>query len=257
MKAENEAEQLLREYQAKEDKAIEDLQDVDSPMQKLVNGLTSQIFGTRIFGDADTREQKLKEWKEKKLQALEKRKEKEDMRKEAYRKLTDFAIELEKCKGEKEMAEASVDALHKAIDGLKMLSDLMLQASLFWKQMQVHCKALGEDKMKETVEKAMERYDDTKRLRFWTSDSFKMKAVRFYAGWVALDGTCGVYMLTIQKTQKELHKYITENPSFEEAERNVKQLAIEFRKDLDEAQKAAEEKNTKTDEEMQSLINEQ
>ena len=42
--------------------------------------------------------------------------------------------------------------------------------------------------------------------------------------------------------QKDLYKYITESPSYEQAERNVKQLAIDFQKELGEAQKAIEER---------------
>ena len=52
--------------------------------------------------------------------------------------------------------------------------------------------------------------------------------------------------------QKDLYEYITENPSYEQAERNVKQLAIDFQKELGEAQKAIEERDSKTEEEIRS-----
>ena len=253
-KAEEEAERTYREYEMKEDEAIENLGDGGNVLAKFVNGLTSKFLGARLFGDdPGTKQQKVGHWKEKKREALEKRKERESMRKEAYQQLTDFAVSIERCNGEKEMAEAAVKALHKAMDGLQMLATLMMQAALFWKQMQEHCKALGEDKMKQTVENAMQSYDDAKRRKLWTSTGFKRNAVSFYAGWVALDSVCGEYMLAIQETQRDLYKYITENPSYEEAERNVKQLAIEFQKDLQEAQKAIEERDSETDEEIRSL----
>lgn len=253
-KAEAEAEQRFREYEMKEDAAIERLGDDGNVFTKLANGLTSKFLGARFFGeDSETKQQKLHHWKQKKMEALEKRKEREGMRRQAYEQLTDFAVSIGKCNGEKEMAEAAVKALHKAMDGLQMLAALMMQAALFWKQMQVHCKALGEDKMKQTVENAMEKYNDAKRRKLWTSKGFKRNAVSFYAGWVALDSVCGEYMLAIQETQKNLYKYITENPSYEDAERNVKQLAIDFQKELGEAQKAIAERDSETEEEIRSL----
>ena len=175
------------------------------------------------------------------------------MRKEAYQKLNAFAVKIGGCAGEKEMANAAVDALHEAMDGLQMLAALMMQASLFWKQMQEHCKALGEDKMKHTVQNAMKLYDDATRRKLWTSPGFKQKAIRFHAGWVALNDVCGEYILAIQETQRELYKYITENPTYEKAEANVKTLAAKFGKDLDEAQKAIEKKESEEEEKIRSL----
>ena len=256
-KAEEEAERTYREYEMKEDEAIENLGD-GNLLTRVANGLAKKLLGARLFGDDQgTKQQKVSHWKEKKREALEKRKERESMRKEAYQQLTDFAVSIGKCNGEKEMAEAAVKALHKAMDGLQMLAALMMQAALFWKQMQKHCKALGEDRMKQTVENAMQRYDDAKCRKLWTSNGFKTDAVNFYAGWVALDGVCGEYILAIQETQRDLYKYITENPSYEEAEVNVKKPAIEFQKDLQEVQKAIEERDSETDEEIRSLEDQQ
>lgn len=136
------------------------------------------------------------------------------------------------------MAKAAVEALHEAMSGLQMLAALMMRAALFWEQMQQHCQALGEDKMKQTVMNTMEKHDDDRRRKLWTSQGFKRNAVRFYAGWVALNDVCGEYMLTIQETQKDLYNYITENPSYEQAETNGKTLAARFESELGEAQKA-------------------
>lgn len=253
-KAEEAAEREVRVYEMKEDKAIDELGEQGNLFTKLINGFSSKCLGTKLFGeDEGAKKEKVHHWKDKKLEALEKRKARENMRKEAYQQLTDFAVSVGKCSGEKEMAGAAVDALHKAMDGLQMLAALMMQAALFWEQMQEHCKALGEDKMKQTVENAMEKYDDAKRRRLWTSRGFKINAVNFYAGWVALDDVCGEYMLAIQETQKELYKYITENPSYEEAEGNIKQLAADFQRELGEAQKAIAEQDSETDEEIRSL----
>ena len=253
-KAEQDAEQKLHEYEMKEDKAIQDLGDEGGLLTKLANGLTSKVLGTRVFGKSqETKERQLDAISQKKKEALEKTKEREKMRLEAFQKLTDFAVSIENCKDEKDFAKAAADALHKAMEGLKMLAALMMQAALFWKQMQVHCMALSESKMKDTVEKAMDKYDDAKRLKLWTSTGFKKQAVQFYAGWVALDGVCGEYMSAIQETQKELYKYITENPNYEEAEVNVKQLAIAFKDEMEEAQRAITERDSEMAEEIKNF----
>ena len=240
-KAEKEAEDKFLEYEMKEDEAIEGFGGMSDLFIKLANGLTSKYLGTTFFGedgeDEATKDKKLHQWKQKKLEALEKRKECEDMRKTAYQQLTEFAVSIEKCQNEDEIAGAAVKALHSTMDGLLKLAAFMMQAAQFWRQMQEHCKALGEDRIKKAVMNGMERYDEAKRRKLWTSKGFKIEAINFYAGWVALDGVCGEYMSAIQDTQRELYKYITENPSYEEAKRNVRQLAADFRRELGEAQR--------------------
>ena len=104
-----------------------------------------------------------------------------------------FTAKLRQCKNDQEMAECAVEALHEAIGALKHLSAVMMQAALFWKQMQDHCHSLADSQMKSQVETAM-KYPEEKRLKVWTSDSFKHKAIQFYSGWVALNSVCAVYM---------------------------------------------------------------
>ena len=48
-----------------------------------------------------------------------------------------------------------------------------------------------------------------------------MQLIFMLPAWVALDSVCGEYMFAIQETQRDLHKYIMENPSYEEAEKDV------------------------------------
>ncbi len=150
------------------------------------------------------------------------------------------------------MAECAVDALHEAIGALKQLSAVMMQAALFWQQMQDHCKSLAESEMKSTVEKAL-KYPEEKRLKVWTSSGFKRKAIQFYAGWVALHGVCSVYMEQIKLTQKDLYLYIAENPSYEESRSNLKELAEKFLVDLKRDQKALTDKDFTAQEDIAAL----
>lgn len=256
-KAEEEERTRFREYEMREDKAMQQLGEDGNIFTKVVNAVTS-VFGITAFGECrETKERKFRHWQAKKVEALEKRIECERMRMDAYQQLIEFAVQIERCRDEKELAAAATSALHKAIGGLRDLSRVMLQASVFWKQLQVHCKALGEDDLKKVVAGAINDLDETKRRKFWTTPGFKRQAVNFYAGWVALDEICVEYVSAIQETRKDLYKYITENPSYEEAGTNIHQLAAEFQHDLREGQKAIQDRISKADEEKENVLSSQ
>ena len=96
-------------------------------------------------------------------------------------------------------------------------------------------------------------YPEAKRLKVWTSTAFKLKAVQYYSKWVALDDVCGVYILQIRDTRQDLYNYLEENPTIEQAKKNVRQLATEFAKDLKQAQEKLAEDQQKALEEKKSL----
>ena len=251
---EEQAEARYRECELQGDKALQDLGDDGGFFQKLGNGLTNKFIGTPIFGTSkETKQQKYEAINKNKREALEMRMQQEKERLEAYKKLGEFTIIVKNCEGEEEFAKSSAQALHKAMEGLKILAALMMQAALFWKQMQDHCKSLADDKLKDKVESAMSKYDETKRLKLWTSKPFKIQAVRFYAGWVALDNVCGEYMEAIKETQAELYKYIQENPTYEDAKKRVGDLALTFQKEIEDAKKACAERDSEMQKEFDSL----
>ena len=251
---EEQAEARYRECELQGDKALQDLGDDGGFFQKLGNGLTNKFIGTPIFGTSkETKQQKYEAINKNKREALEMRMQQEKERLEAYKKLGEFTVIVKNCEGEEEFAKSSAQALHKAMEGLKILAALMMQAALFWKQMQDHCKSLADDKLKDKVESAMSKYDETKRLKLWTSKPFKIQAVRFYAGWVALDNVCGEYMEAIKETQAELYKYIQENPTYEDAKKRVGDPALTFQKEIEDAKKACAERDSEMQKEFDSL----
>ena len=134
------------------------------------------------------------------------------------------------------LADVSIDALHHAMSGLKKLSALMLKIALFWKQMQMHCEDLAGPKMRRMVEVAMKKPVED-RMKVWTNITFKKQFVIYYSKWVALNNVFGICMERIKETQKTLYQYLKENPTIEQARRNVRLLAVEFRKDLEDVQK--------------------
>ena len=246
---EKEAESRRRAIEQKEDEAIS---EIGKPgFKSLVNAFTTKYIGVKVF-DADNAKTKAEKLRQNRLDALEVEKAIRGKRQKALANMSAFTAKLRQCRNDEEMAECAVDALHEAIGALKHLSAVMMQAAMFWKQMQDHCHSLADSEMQSQVERAM-KYTEEKRLKVWTSKSFKHKAIRFYSGWVALNSICAVYMEQIKDTQRDLYKYITENPTYEESKRNLPDLAEKFMADLKRDQKALEEKDLKAQEEILAL----
>lgn len=107
------------------------------------------------------------------------------------------------------------------------------------------------------MKNAMKIKDLKSHIRLWTSEGLKIKIKAVCnAGWVAFGSVCEKNMLTIQEAQQYPYKCITENPTYEEAMRNVKQLAVHFQKELDEAQKAIAKRIFEADKEIEELKDE-
>lgn len=245
LKAEQEAEARRHDLEQKEDAAIAELDSSSAGMtfKKICNALT----GVKLF-DTDGPEKKAAALKECRREALEKEQAIRHQRQEALSMMTEFAVKVQNCQTGENMAAIAVDALHQAIGALKELSAVMMQAAVFWKQMQDHCRTLAESDMKKQVEKAME-FSEEKRLKVWTSKGFKIKAVRFYAGWVTLNGVCKIYIESIKATQKDLSLH----HNLEESRQNVKELAQNFLSDLHHHQQAIAEKEFEAQEKIKAL----
>ena len=250
---EREAEAGRRRIEEKEDEAISGIGS-NSPLKLLVNACTSMIGIGKVF-DENESEKKAAHWKERRVEALQVENKFRQQRYEALGKMTEFAMKIKECKTEENMAEVAVEALHYSIGALKELSAVMMQAAQFWKQMQDHCRSLADSEMQKQMEKAMKLYTDEKRRKVWTSNGFKIKAIQFYAGWVALHSVCSVYIEQIKKTQRDLYEYLKENPTWEESRKNVKSLAETFLSDLKQDQKAIADKKFQAQEEIKTLTN--
>ena len=247
---EREAETQRRETEMKEDEAVRSIGTANNSLKAMVNAFTSP-FGFKVF-DEHAPEKQAQHWKERRIEALKKENEFRQQRYEALNRMTTFASKIKDCQTEENMAEAAAEALHEAIGALKELSAVLMQAAQFWKQMQDHCKSLAEDQIKNTVEEAM-KYSDEKRLKVWTSKAFKMKAVQFYAGWVALNSVCIIYGEHIKLTKENLYEYLRENPTYEESRKNIKELAEKFLTDLKKDKKAITDKDFEAQEQMKAL----
>ena len=250
---EREAEARRRDLEQQEDREISEIGAVNAGniFKSLINGFTSS-FGIKLF-DTDSAEKKAEKFRKSKLETLETEKAIRGKRQQALANMSAFTSKLKQSSNDEEMAECAVQALHEAVGALKHLSAVMMQAALFWKQMQDHCHTLAESEMKSQVAKAMEYTDKEERMKVWTSSSFKRKAIEFYSAWVALNSVCEMHIKHIKETQKDLYSYITENPTYEESKKMLPSLAEDFMAELKRDQKALEEKDLKAQEEILAL----
>ena len=251
---ESEAEARRRDLEEQEDEAISQIGAVNvrTTLKRLGNSLTAN-FGVKLFDtEEDSPEKKAKILRQNRLDALEAEKAIREKRQQALANMSSFTAKLKQCSNDHEMAECAVEALHEAVGALKHLSAVMMQAALFWKQMQDHCHSLAESEMKSQVEKVL-TFPEERRLKVWTSSAFKRKAIEFYSGWVALNSVCTIYIEHIKKTQKDLYSYITENPTYEESKKILPSLAEDFMADLKRDQKALAEKDLKAQQEILAL----
>ena len=210
------------------------------------------VFGRKVFDNTEGQERKAAETRKIRREALEVEQAIREKRHEALSRMSEFAAKIKQCGTEENMAECAVSALHEAIGALKHLSAVMMQAALFWKQMQDHCRSLAESEMQTQVETAM-TLSVEERLKVWTSNGFKIKAIEFYAGWVALNGVCKIYIEHIKATQQDLYRYISENPTYEESRKLLPELAETFLADLKRDQDALRDKDLKAQEEIRAL----
>ena len=249
---EREAEARRRELERKEDKAISEIGEVNfaNAIKAVANGLTKPL-GMRLF-DTEGAKIKAEKYRKSRLDALKTEKEIRKKRQDGMAKMRLFVAKLKQCSNDEEMAECAVGALHEAIGALKHLSSVMMRASLFWQQIKVHCQSLSESDMKVQIEEVIS-YEENMRRNVWTSEPFKMMAIEFYAGWVALKQVCEEHIEHIKETQQDLYKYITENPTYEESKANLPKLAEKFMAELKLDQKAIEDEEFEAQKQVKDL----
>ena len=253
IKAEEIAKALYNEAQKREDKAME---AQDSILNKITSAFTGIIGAAAALnteqglerlaptGDKSGYKEAMKMANKEKKKHMEEMQKQRDLRQDAILQCIEFTEKIKNCQHDDTLAEAAIEALHCSIGALKSLSANMRKAALFWEQMQEHCESLAKGDIKQSVEAAM-KFSEEKRIKIWTSTSFKKKALRYYSKWVALDDVCGVYMEQIKETRQDLYNYLKDNPTIEQAKKNVRELAITFAQDLKQAQEKLREETKK------------
>lgn len=143
---------------------------------KLADGLTSMVsaakagqggdFGKAMeqlekVGDKSGYKQAMKMANEEKMKHLDDMQKQRDMRRDAILQCIEFTERIKSCQDDDALADAAIEALHSSIGALKSLSAIMMNAALFWRQMQSHCESLAKGDMQQTVERAM-KYPEEK-----------------------------------------------------------------------------------------------
>lgn len=264
MEAEQKAEEFFHKAQEREDKALESqgnfMNKLSDAFGKVLEvGVAAATLKTEQalqklseIGDNSIYKEAMEKASEEKMKHLEDMKQQRDIRRQAVQQCIEFAERIKGCKSDEALAEVAIDALHNSVGALKSLSAIMMNAALFWRQMQKHCEQLSKQDMKDLITTAM-KYPEDKRIKVWTSKSFKTKAVQYYSKWVALDDVCGTYMEQIKLTRSDLYSYLEENPTIEQSRDNVRNLAATFKDSLEKAQKDIADKDTEASEEMKML----
>ena len=265
--AQEKAELLAREADYKESQAIQTLLEIKEEEQhrdqstgwfaKVVNAFTGQSGRNTaaLTANLRTNEEKAKAAREEKVRYLEIMRKQQEMRSQALAELAKYGKKIQNLEDDESQVELAIEALQNAIQALKSLAAVMMQAALFWHQLQDHCEYLAKEEMKQAIEKAM-KYPEPKRIKFWNTPGFKNKAVQYYAGWVALDHVCGIYMERIRLTQRELYTYIQEALRPDKARKKVKELAANFVHDLELQQKVIADKKAAQSKEIQDIKDE-
>lgn len=242
-------------YKAAERKQEAYESSATNPLKAIASALYSPFtyaFTRRHLFDPEVDLHIAEEARQEKLMYLDEMKEERRIRSKALQDIAEFAKKLENCKDDSELAEVAISALHNAMGGLQKLSAMMMKVIEFWTTMQMCCQNLANEKMQGLIVAALEMPKE-ERIRSWTSLSFKKNAIEYYAQWVALGNICTVYMGKIKETQRDLYGYLTENPTLDEARRNVRDLAMKFVEELAMEQKAIAEKDSADLEEQKKI----
>ena len=98
---EQQADATMREWELRADKAIQGFGDDGNVFEKLVNGLTSTLFGVTFFGKSQaTKQQQYRAIMENKKEALKIKLHQENERLRAFEKLTEFTVLVMNCEHE-------------------------------------------------------------------------------------------------------------------------------------------------------------
>ena len=129
---------------------------------------------------------------------------------------------------EENIAGAVVEALHESVGALKNLAVIMIKAADFWKHLEERY-ATSASLRTPTLPA---EYSTDKHLALWTSNPVKEDMVRESARWVALQCVCKDLIEQMKQTKEELFIYLQENPTKEESQLIIGQMANEFYADV-------------------------
>ena len=203
----------------------------------------------KITGSKDPAKEKAKEWRDESVKLYEVEKQQRELQNEMLDKEMSALAEIGNCQIVEGDITIAIKCLQAASGALMALAAVMMEAVEFWKQMESQCRAITDQRFKTLIQKKIEKSED-ERSKFWYSKGFKAKAVRYCSKWVALHSVCSDYINGIQLTQKSLMKYITENPSMEDAQLQVPIMVTDLKKETLELKSANSKRSLEVEEKI-------
>ena len=219
---------------------------------RLGNAITSYYGLGNLFDDKNDATAKANRWRQKSIEKLENEKEQRKLKREALQSMAELAHDIKTAEGHEELAVIAVDALHKASQSMKHLIFVLRRASIFWNHLKEHCRGLANER----IDAFLADFTDEERRDYWRSIQFKQRMYRYMSKWVALHSVCTDHLEQIRVTQRDLHRYMLENPTYQESKRNLQELVNNFEKDLESAHETIQQQDFKSTKEIRQLKNE-
>ena len=218
-----------KEYQSARKKELEEIEKQKFGFFKgLINAITEKRYGKGIYEANREASVKAAEIHEKdKNNYYEEMVKAKTERRIALEKMANFAKRMEQLDEESDLESAATESLHHAATALASLADVMQTASQFWKKTQSMCKQISSPKMMKEIKHISGLSEEERRL-IWDNDRFKLNGITYYSSWIAIKDICESCQGSIQDAQRQVHMYIRENPTRDQARKTVKKLAPEL-----------------------------
>ena len=250
---EKEAKELRKKYEKMEDEEISKIRT--SAFEAVANLLTAPAcmavncaavattgsapitegLGTMIFsGDKKDASKRAEMYKEKEELHFQREIKFHKERKAKIQKKIDVMSKIESCKEKQDYTIVANKCLHEVVNCLNDVTRVLARVTEFWENLQRYCERLAAGGIKPMIEKSLESYNKTERIDIWTERSFKVKAVRYYARWVAFHSLCVEHKIKINVTKETLYGYISANPTCEEANKEFSKLTRQHKKLLED-----------------------
>lgn len=231
--------EVKKQAEAEKAEAEKKRADIDARLAKaeaavntLVSGLSGisqqlqQLSGQSHSAAETAGKQKMLYYEHKQQLAKENR--------QALADLKAYSLQIKYTVNDTQNIITAIQSLQFAIQALSGVVAALKNTELFWRNMANYCQyTLTNKDLLEDLEMILER-PESKRIKYYSSQSFLKDAIGNIAGWVALNNVCIKYLEAVQEVYSKVNHNIAQTPSDDKAAAQVQQLAVAL---LDSAQK--------------------
>jgi len=240
-----------------EEEAKKKKEDLETKREEEIEKYESPGFwmslGRKISGEKDPNLLKASEYREASIQHFEVEKQQRDLHNQKLEAELNTLAKIDCCSAKEGDIQTAITSLRAVNGALQHLAAVMMAAVDFWVRLEKQCKDIADAEFQKVIEKGLEKKSEERRLKYWHSNGFKGKAVRYCAKWVGLHSVCNDYIVGIKSTQEKLRNYITTNPSLEEAREKLPALVSELKKDTEDMKEANKKLNEAADKKIKEI----